>query len=298
MEARDNVIGDDDLLRMVLERADPIAVTRAGCTCSRVKEIAMDDRVWMDRCRSRWNKLEKEGAWKLYRWLSEQEDERDGLREECSEAEMRHQQAARRAARFSSELAKAEQLSDSEMRATRLSAERAESKALAIAMQNLAQMEAAMDEKAVRLANKVEEELRSEASRRAAEMATQLALVECKMEAEGRRLGRQLAQLEKENERLKHHVQRLRQNDELRRHVAEASPSSVSVSPASTPSASPSASPAASLKASPTLSPAKRSATWWSVTLSDEVPEQHLPPLAKLSGGFRPTGHVAAPTGH
>ena len=51
------------------------------------------------------------------------------------------------------------------------------------------------------------------------------------MEAEGRRLGRQLAQLEKENERLKHHVQRLRQNDELRRHVTRAQPNRARHSP-------------------------------------------------------------------
>ena len=180
---RDEVMEDDDLLRMVLERADPISVLQAGCTCARLKRIAMDDRVWIDRCRLRWAQLSRDGAWKLYRWLSQQEDERNGLREECSEAQLRHQQAASRAARFSSELALAEQTSDCEMRQMSLAAERAEAKALAVAMADMTQMEAAMDEKAVRLANQVEAEVRSDASRRAAEMAAELARVECKMEA-------------------------------------------------------------------------------------------------------------------
>ena len=65
-----------DLLRLVFANLDAPCLALAGCVCRTWRDTAMDDALWMERCRERLPALaSREGAVRLYRWLDQQEAE-------------------------------------------------------------------------------------------------------------------------------------------------------------------------------------------------------------------------------
>ena len=125
-----------DLLRLVFANLDAPCLALAGCVCRAWRDTAMDDALWMERCRERLPALaSREGAVRLYRWLDQQEAEvrsaprrahpplpplmrlhearvllvqRANMRDGLDDARRGREQASRRAARISADLATAE----------------------------------------------------------------------------------------------------------------------------------------------------------------------------------------------
>lgn len=189
-----------DLLRLVFANLDAPRLALAGCVCRAWHDIAMDDAVWMERCRERLPALAvREGAVRLYRWLDQQEAERATMRDGLDDAQQGREQASRRAARISADLAATELQASAELRMFERRAEEAQALSSAHAMEEVARLEAQLDELSERRANGVEKRMRAEV----ADIASQLARVECIADAAQRRHEAQLLRLRLENTRLR-----------------------------------------------------------------------------------------------